>query len=116
MQSSTAFISTMRSVRRYSLGLRRISPSRIFGSSPIGTQRGGAGVVAISTGGDAIFDKVYLRDNYSESYTTLYLTSGGRVSISNSEIVNNSIGMSWGSSGVLSEYGGAVKIRGTKLY
>ncbi|MDB5102984.1 MAG: hypothetical protein JWP91_673 [Fibrobacteres bacterium] len=76
---------------------------------------GGAGLVAVA-GGDVAFDKVYIRENYSESYTALYIFSGGRISISNSEITSNSIGTGWGSAGILNEYGGSAIIRNSKLY
>ncbi len=76
---------------------------------------GGAGLISI-TNGDAIFDKVYVRDNYSAGYTAIYIYSGGQVSISNSEIINNETGTTFGSGSIASEYGGPVKIRASKLY
>ena len=76
---------------------------------------GGAGLVAVSSG-DAVMNRVFIRDNYSESYTALYLFSGGKLGLSNSEITNNSMGGSWGRAGILNENGGTVTVRNSKLF
>jgi hypothetical protein len=75
----------------------------------------GAGIVLVSYG-DAVFDKVYIRDNYSESYAAILLISSGKLSISNSEIVNNLTSTTWGSGGIHNEGGLLVKIRNSKLF
>lgn len=75
---------------------------------------GGAGLVTISNG-DAVLNRVFIRDNYSEGYAALYLESGGQVKIDNSEITNNSTGSSWGSGGIHAENGQSAFIRNSKL-
>lgn len=75
----------------------------------------GAGVVAIHTRGDAVFEKVVMRDNIT-NYATLNLYSGGRASLLNSEISSNYTTGMWGSSGILNEYGGSMKIANSKFF
>jgi hypothetical protein len=75
---------------------------------------GGAGLVAISYG-SAIFDSVFIRDNYSNSYSALYLSSGGALKMSDSELSNNGLGGPWGSAGMLSESGGAITLRTSRI-
>lgn len=75
---------------------------------------GGAGLIAIAYS-TCSFEKVTIRDNTSMGYAAVYLYSGGSMTMSNSEVSNNQNPSSWGTAGILSEYGGNVTLRATRL-
>lgn len=77
-------------------------------------ESGGAGLIAIAYS-TCSFEKVIVRDNSSTGYAAVYLFSGGSFTMSNSEVSNNLNESSWGTAGILSEYGGNVTLRATRL-
>ena len=76
---------------------------------------GGAGLIAVANA-DVVFQRVYIRDNYVESYHPVYLYSGGKLEMYNSEIINNTTSTSWGGAGIHHEGGGGMTIRSSLLY